>query len=224
MKATAENREDVRLPLGHQPGTPENPLHTILTVPNVITLCRFLLTIAFLFMYPHEALRLPAIIIFIFAASTDWLDGQVARRTHQVSVFGKRLDPVMDRVLIFSGVAALFISGLIPTWVIAFIIGRDVYLAIGGLILKRLRGTIIDVAYVGKAATFILMAGFATLLLGLFPVPGAGLIDTPALPGWGSTPVSLGMWAIYVGVVFSFATAVLYTIRGARALRTGRSS
>ncbi|MBS5478295.1 MAG: CDP-alcohol phosphatidyltransferase family protein, partial [Coriobacteriia bacterium] len=72
-------------PVGHQPGTPENPLHTILTVPNVITLCRLFLTIVFLVLYPISELRTPAIVIFIIAASTDWLDGQVARRTLQVS-------------------------------------------------------------------------------------------------------------------------------------------
>ncbi|MBS5449740.1 MAG: CDP-alcohol phosphatidyltransferase family protein [Coriobacteriia bacterium] len=205
-------------PVGHQPGTPENPLHTILTVPNVITLCRLFLTIVFLVLYPISELRTPAIVIFIIAASTDWLDGQVARRTHQVSVFGKRFDPVMDRVLIFSGVLALFIARLIPVWVAVFLVARDVYLAVGGLILRRARGIFIDVAYVGKAATFVLMSGFAVLLLGLFPVPGLGLVESAALPGWGSQEASLGIWGIYVGVALSFITAIVYTVRGARAL------
>lgn len=208
---------------GHEPGTPENPLHTIATIPNLITLCRLFLTVAFVFMYPIETLRLPAIIIFIIAASTDWLDGQVARRTHQVSVFGKRFDPVMDRVLIFSGVIALFLSRMIPEWVAVFLVVRDIYLGIGGIILKKARGVFIDVAFVGKSATFVLMSGFAVVLLGLFPVPGLGIIESAALPGWDSDPVSLGMWVIYVGIVLSFSTAVVYTIRGVRALMAQRS-
>ena len=207
-------------PIGQQPGTPENPLHTIATVPNLITLCRLILTAVFLVMYPVPELRTLAIVIFIVAASTDWLDGQVARRTHQVSVFGKRFDPVMDRVLIFSGLLALFIAGLVPVWVAVFLVARDVYLGLGGLYLMKRRDITIDVAYVGKAATFVLMSGFAVLLLGLFEVPGAGLIDARALPGWGAAPASLGIWAIYVGVVLSFTTAIVYTIRGARALMT----
>lgn len=208
---------------GHRPGTPENPLHTVLTVPNAITLCRLILTIAFLFMYQHESTRTVSIIIFIIAASTDWLDGQIARRCHQVSVFGKRFDPVMDRVLIFSGVLALVLGDMIPTWIVVFLILRDVYLLIGGIILKILTGKIIDVVYVGKAATFILMTGFAIVLLQLFPVNGLGIIDSPLLPGWGSSPVSLGMWAIYVGTVLSFTAACVYTGRGIRALKTSRS-
>lgn len=206
----------------HQPGTPENPLHTIYTVPNLITACRLLLTVAFLIMYPHESLRTFACVIFILAASTDWLDGQVARRTHQVSVFGKRFDPVMDRVLIFSGVLALVISKLIPPWIVIFLICRDLYLGIGGLILKRVAGIFIDVVFIGKVCTFVLMSGFAVVLLGLFPVSGLGIVESPMLPGWGAAPVSLGMWAIYVGTVLSFITAIIYTVRGARALRLYR--
>lgn len=200
------------------PGTPENPLHTIFTIPNLITLGRLLLTIAFLFMFPHETLRTPAIIIFIIAASTDWFDGQVARKFRQVSVFGKRFDPVMDRLLIFSGVAALILGNLVPIWVVAFLVLRDLYLLIGGFILRKRCEVTIDVCYVGKMCTFVLMAGFAVVLLGLFPVPGLNLLDVAWLPGFGIAPTSLGMWAIYVGCALSFSAAVIYTARGIRAL------
>lgn len=203
----------------YRPGTPENPLHVIATVPNLITACRLVLTIAFLFAYQHPDLGPMACALFILAASTDWLDGQVARRTHQVSVFGKRFDPVMDRVLIFSGVLALLGAGLVPWWVVAFLVARDVYLGIGGAILHKTAGIFIDVVFVGKTCTFVLMSGFAAVLLGLFPVGGAGIVESPLLPGWGAQGVSLGMWAIYAGVALSLATAVVYTVRGVRALR-----
>lgn len=202
------------------PGSPENPLHTIATVPNLITLCRLILTVVFLWMYPHENLRLPAAAIFVVAACTDWFDGQIARRFHQVSVFGKRFDPVMDRVLIFSGVVALVMARLIPLWVVAFLVLRDVYLAIGGLILRKVCGVTLDVCYVGKACTFVLMSGFATLLFGLFPVRGLGIVDASWLPGFGAHPVSLGMWLIYVGCLLSFSAATVYTARGVRAMRS----
>lgn len=201
------------------PGTPENPLHTIATIPNLITLCRLILTGVFLVMYPHEDLRTPAVIIFIVAACTDWFDGQIARRFHQVSVFGKRFDPVMDRVLIFSGVLALVMAQLIPLWIVVFLVARDVYLALGGLVLRKVCNVTIDVCYVGKACTFVLMAGFAVVLFGLFPVPGLRLVNLAWLPGFGDSPVSLGMWAIYAGCLLSFSAAVVYTVRGARAMR-----
>lgn len=203
------------------PGTPENPLHKVATVPNLITLCRLVLTVAFLFMFPHERLRRAAIAVYIVAACTDWVDGQVARRFRQVSVFGKRFDPVMDRVLIFSGILALAIGRLIPTWVVVFLVARDAYLLAGGAVLKATRGVIVDVCYIGKACTFVLMAGFAVVMLGLFPVPGLGVAEVSWLPGVGSEPVSLGMWAIYVGCCLSFAAACVYTARGVRVFRDG---
>lgn len=206
------------------PGTPENPLNTIATVPNLITLCRLILTITFLVLYPNERYRTVAVVIFIIAASTDWFDGQIARRFHQVSVFGKRFDPVMDRVLIFSGVAALVLGALVPLWVVVFLVARDVYLGIGGLILKRAFNVVLDVCYVGKTCTFVLMAGFAVVLLGLFAVPGLGIIESPMLPGWGQGSVSLGMWAIYAGCVLSLSAAIVYTVRAVRAMRSCRHS
>ena len=93
-------------------------------------------------------------------------------------------------------------------------------LALGGVILRSTCGATIDVCYVGKACTFVLMAGFAVVLLGLFPVPGLGLVDAAWLPGFGSEPASLGMWAIYVGCLLSLCAAIIYTGRGARALRS----
>lgn len=207
---------------GHMPGTPENPLHKIATVPNFITFLRLVLTIIFLVMYINDSLRVASIIIFIIAASTDWLDGQVARRTRQVSVFGKRFDPIMDRILIFSGVLAMIVGGKVPLWIVAFLLIRDLYLFIGGIILKLLTGTIINVVYVGKAATFALMSGFAIVLLDLFQVPGLGLLETAALPGWGSSSASLGIWAIYLGIILSFLAAVAYSARGVRVIKTTR--
>jgi cardiolipin synthase len=194
------------------------------TLPNLITALRLIGTLAFLFMYPNESLRAPALAIFVLAACTDWIDGQLARRLHQVSVFGKRFDPVMDRVLIFSGVLALSVTHQVPAWVMVFLVARDCLLGLGALVLLRTCHVVLDVCYVGKACTFVLMAGFAVVLFGLFPVPGLGLVQSLALPGWGAEPVSLGMWAIYVGCVLSFVAACVYVARGVRAVRARRAA
>jgi len=202
------------------PGTPENPLHTLATIPNLITLCRLILTGVFLFLFPNENYRTIAIVIFVIAASTDWFDGQVARRFHQVSVFGKRFDPLMDSILIFSGLAALVLSKLIPLWVACFLVLRDAYLGLGGLLLQKRVHTTLDVVYVGKVCTFVLMAGFAVVMIGLFQVPGLGLFEVSWLPGFGQESVSLGMWAIYVGCILSFVAASVYTRNAVRLLRS----
>ncbi len=210
-----EGREQSQTAL---PGTPENPLHTLATIPNLITLCRLILTILFLVMFVTTDYKTFAVVVFIIAASTDWFDGQIARRFHQVSVFGKRFDPIMDRVLIFTGVAALLATNRLPLWTVVFLVARDCFLGTGSLILKRKTGSTLDVCYVGKACTFILMTGFAMLLLDLFYVPGLAVAEIPWLPGFGAASVSLGIWAVYIGCILSFTAASIYTVRGVRVL------
>lgn len=210
--------------MGALPGTPENPLHTLKTVPNLITLFRLVFTIAFLYLYLCTENTTVAVVLFILAASTDWIDGQVARRFRQVSVFGKRFDPIMDRVLIFSGVLALLLSGRLPLWVVVFLIARDGVLLIGSVFLKLTINKVIDVCYVGKACTFVLMTGFAILLFDLFVVPGLGLWDLAWLPGFGAAPASLGIWLVYIGCLLSLAAACIYIFRGVRAYLVNRKN
>ena len=219
---SADGAKESELRSAALPGTPENPLDTLLTVPNLITLCRLILTAVCLVLFPIEEYRTVAIAIFIVASSTDWFDGQVARRFHQVSYFGKRFDPIMDRVLIFSGLTALAMGRLVPVWVVVYLVLRDIYLGIGGFLLGRFYSASIDVCYVGKACTFVLMAGFAIVMLGLFPVPGLDLFECSWLPGFGASSVSLGMWTIYVGCILSFSAASIYTAQALRIMRRPR--
>ena len=73
--------------------------------------------------------RVVAIVIYAIAASTDWMDGQIARMTKTVSWLGKVMDPICDRALLFTGVLGLVVRGELPIWVCVLIIGRDIYLA-----------------------------------------------------------------------------------------------
>ena len=204
-------------------GTSENPSTQIFTVANVITFCRLALTVAFLFLFATGTNRVAALVCYVVAASTDFLDGQIARRTQTVSWLGKIMDPIMDRVLLFTGVLGLLIVGELPLWVPAFVIGRDVYLALGGLILQHFRRRPVDVAYVGKAATALLMFGFCDLLLGLPVVDGLCLIDVSWLPGLNAEQSAVGIFFVYAGVVCSLITALVYTAEGVRIIKMSRA-
>lgn len=195
-------------------GTPDNPSNKVVTVANVITLCRLVLTVAFVFLFIDSDQRTLALVFYAIAASTDFLDGQVARRTKTVSWVGKIMDPVMDRVLLFSGVLALVITGALPVWVAVFVIGRDAYLFAGSIVLQHFRRRPVDVVYVGKIATALLMVGFCLLLLGQPVLSGLGWTDASWLPGLNSQSACLGIFVVYVGLVFSATAAVVYTVQG----------
>ena len=200
-------------------GTSENPSTQVLTLANVITSCRLGLTVAFLWLFVTGGSRWFALACYVIAAATDFLDGQVARRTQTVSWLGKIMDPIMDRVLLFTGVLGLLVTGELPVWVPVFVIGRDVYLGVGGLILQRFRARPLDVVYVGKAATALLMAGFCDLLLGMPVMEGLNLVDVGWLPLLNAEAAPAGMLLVYGGVVCSIIAALTYTAHGIRVCR-----
>ena len=82
----------------------------------------------------------------------------------------------------------------------------------------------IDVVYVGKAATALLMFGFCDLLLGLPVVDGLGLVSAAWLPGLNSQASALGIFFVYAGVACSLVTAVVYTFKGVQVIRDSRRS
>lgn len=195
--------------------TEEIVLDKVLTAPNVITLLRLLLLPLFLWLLFATPYQYAALAVFAIAASTDWVDGQVARRTHQVSKIGKIFDPLVDRLLIAVGVISIFILGRLPLWILVYLIVRDCLLLLGGRILLSRVGEVPPVIYVGKFATAFLMFGFCFLLLGMPEVPGLGIAAAPAwLPGFGTEPALLGIWLVYAGLICSITAFVVYAVQG----------
>ena len=197
-------------------GSSNNPSSEIFTVANFITLCRFILTLVFLvlFIQHDEATRGIALACYAVAACTDFLDGQVARRTQTVSWLGKVMDPIMDRFLLFTGVLGLMVTGEVPVWVAVFVVTRDAYLAVAALILRRYQKRPLDVIYIGKIATALLMAGFVDLLVAVPVVQGLGIVDVAWLPGLNTTPAAIGIFLVYLGIVCSTIAATVYTCQG----------
>jgi cardiolipin synthase len=197
----------------------------VYSVANLITVLRLLLVPFFfaILIRDAERTRLAAFAIYAIAASTDWIDGQIARRTHTVTTVGKVIDPLVDRLLLASGVVGLYIIGDLPAWIPVLLVLRDVYLLYGSYVLERHR-TILPVTYVGKVTTAVLLTGFSSLIAGWPPMRGLGVTELTWLPGLGSASTSLGIWFVYVGIVLSLGTAVGYTFLASRALRAAKAS
>ncbi len=196
-------------------GTSNYPSNKIFTISNFITFTRLIFTLVFLYLFVTDNNRVIAIVIYAVAASTDWMDGQIARMTKTVSWLGKVMDPICDRALLFTGVLGLVVRGELPIWVCVLIIGRDIYLGIGTLIVRHYHRRPIDVVFPGKIATALLMTGFSLMLLGFPLLTACTFYLQPLRPSRASTEARcpFGIFFVYGGVIFSMLTAVIYSIR-----------
>lgn len=187
------------------------PLHDVWTVANVITILRLLLIpFAFSVLISADGSDVVAFVLYAAAASTDWLDGQIARRTGTVTVIGKAIDPLVDRLLLASGVVGLYIVDRLPLWVAGVLLARDVYLLYGAWKLEHYHLRM-PVSYAGKLTTAVLLSGFSLLILGWPSVVLAGE----------SRMVGLGF--VYAGVALSLATAARYRVRAGEMVARAKS-
>jgi len=151
---------------------------------------------------PDERLRIAAFVIFLVAAISDGVDGYLARHWNQRSRLGAVLDPLADKLLVFSALLSLSLVTYrsippFPLWFCILIISRDAMLAIGALTLRYLHHHVeVRPHWTGKVATALV---FVTICAALLKLP------------W-ITPLA---WA---GGLFTFASAVFYVRDGLRQL------
>ena len=201
----------------------EEVSNRIFTVPNVISFIRLCLVPVF-FVLLFNGFDLAATLLYAIAAGTDWVDGQIARRTHQVSRLGQLLDPAVDRILMISGVVGLFVVGRLPLWIILIVIARDLLLLGGGAYLLKRWHTRVAVIYPGKVATTLLFVGFAALLLNWPILQGLGMVDAAWLPGFNSEPYSWGIWFVYAGLLLALATTAYYVVAALIKIREAKAA
>lgn len=199
----------------------EEVSNKIFTLPNLISFIRLLMIPVFLVLLFNDQ-NLAATLLFAIAASTDWIDGQVARKTHQVSRLGQLLDPAVDRLLMIAGVVGLFLIGRLPLWIILFVVIRDLILLGGGAYFLKRYQVRVDVIYLGKVATTMLYIGFAGILLN-FPVfTGLGICDFSWLPGFSFEQYSWGFWFAYVGIILNVFTTTYYIVAALRKVKAAK--
>lgn len=191
--------------------TEESVSTKILTIPNLISFARLCLVPVYFYAL-LSGHNIAATIVFAFAAATDFVDGQVARRTHSVSKLGKLLDPAVDTILMISGVLGAFIIGTLPLWIMVLIFARELFLLIGGAVLLSRFSISVPVIYPGKFATTFLFFGIAGLLLNAPLVPGLGLVDASWLPGFGHSECSWGIWSVYIGLALQIGVTIYYCV------------
>ena len=190
----------------------------VFTAANVITFIRLvMIPVALGFLLSGN--DIVATVIFALTAATDFLDGQVARRTNTVSRLGQLLDPVTDRLLMICAVVGLLAVGRLPVWIVVLVLARDVLLLVGGAWLLREHGIRVPVVYPGKVATTLLFVGLTGLMLNIPQIPGLGWCDFAWLPGFNSLTCSWGIWCIYLGLCLGAGTTVYYVVTAYKRLK-----
>jgi cardiolipin synthase len=191
-------------------GIDEASLGQVLTVPNVITGVRLACVPVFLWLLFGDHRQTDAAILLAALGATDWVDGYVARRWHQVSTLGKVLDPTADRILVGTAVIAVMVHGAVPLWFGVATLSREVLVSAAVLFLAALGAERIDVLWVGKAGTFGLMVAYPVFLV------------AHGHAGWQS-PLETVAWVCAVpALVLAWIAAASYVPVAHRALTRGR--
>jgi cardiolipin synthase len=138
------------------------------TVPNGIGFVRLALIPVFLVvaMSSDTGVEPLAAIIFAVVAWADYADGIAARVTGQYSRFGALLDPIVDRLLVISGVVVCWYHELLPRWALAVLLGREVFMLTAGRYAMR-RGVELKINWWGRLAVTPVMASLFAALVGL---------------------------------------------------------
>jgi cardiolipin synthase len=182
-----------------------------MTLPNLVTLLRILLTPTFGLLW-WKGHHLAALIAFGVASLSDWLDGFLARLLDQRSRLGQILDPAADKLMLVVCFLVAAALKTVPRWLAALVIGRDVVLASGGALFALVfRGRFPSARWkptrIGKYATF---AQVATIFCALS-------WDLTGAPGLGPYVAALGVTA----AVLTAVSGTQYLAYGLRALVSG---
>lgn len=145
-----------------------------MNLPNKLTLLRVLLVPFFVASLlwgqgQNQMLRVVALIIFIVASLTDMLDGQIARRYHLVTNFGKFMDPLADKLLVCSALICFVELRQISAVVVIIIIARDFVIS-GFRLVAADAGVVIAASWWGKLKTVSQMIAVILMIIHLQPL------------------------------------------------------
>jgi cardiolipin synthase len=173
--------------------TAGQPLHPW-TIPNAIGYVRLALIPVFLVvaLSSRHGQNALSVVLFAVIGWADYLDGFAARLTGQYSRLGALLDPVIDRLLVISGMAVCFDFSLLPRWAIGVVVARELFMLVASRYGLR-RGLDIRINWAGR--------------LGVAPIMGAPFFAMAGVH-W------LGLVMLYAGLALALTATALYVRRG----------
>lgn len=179
-----------------------------MNLANKITIIRILMVPIFLFflLVQFKYNVYFAAFIFILAASTDSLDGYVARKRNEITNFGKFMDPLADKLLVTAALVGLVEMDKIPSVAAIIIISRELVIT-GFRVLAASEGVVIAASWWGKIKTITQIVAIVALLINNFPF---SYIDFP-----------FDIITLYISVVITIISGVDYIYKNKTVLNFG---
>ncbi|GLI34146.1 CDP-alcohol phosphatidyltransferase family protein [Desulforhabdus amnigena] len=179
-----------------------------MTIPNILTLGRILLTPLLIWLLLDGNLK-QALFVFFIAGMTDGLDGLIARLFHQKSKLGAYLDPLADKLLLVSSFILLGHLGLVPDWLVIVTVSRDIMIVLGLMTLIFHEVSVeIRPSFFSKITTLMQLV----TILAVMGSPYA------SLPEWGYSIL------FFATAFFSVGSGIHYILIGISLLETRRSN
>jgi CDP-diacylglycerol--glycerol-3-phosphate 3-phosphatidyltransferase len=173
-----------------------------MNLPNKLSLVRVFIIPLFVGIYYGYALTNNMLYLmflaplFVLASFTDYLDGKIARKRNLVTVFGKFIDPLADKLLVMSALVVLNALGDLPYWVTLVILSRE-FIVTGIRLVAVGEGNVIAASKLGKYKTASTMIGLILMLL------------SPYYSGF----TLIGLWIVYFGTLMTIISGIDYFVK-----------
>lgn len=177
-------------------------LSDIWNLPNVLTMLRMALIPIFVVFYVVHWEKL-ALLVFLVASATDWLDGHLARKHQQITAFGKLMDPLADKLMVCTALICQGVRGIFPWPAILIVMTKELVMIVGGTYMLS-HGIVVYAHWLGKAAQFSFIAA---LILSFWHREFV------------ATALPLDRVILWIAVAIALAALVEYTLSSIKTLR-----
>lgn len=173
-----------------------------MNLPNKLSLFRIVIIPVFIIIYyligwtNNDLFAYFLAPLFVVASITDFLDGYIARKQNLVTVFGKFIDPLADKLIVMAALIVLNALGLLPYWITVVILSRE-FIVTGIRLVAVGDGKVIAASKLGKYKTASTMVGIIVMLL----YPYFGLL------------ADIGLYVVYLGTFLTIVSGVDYFIK-----------
>jgi cardiolipin synthase len=179
------------------------------TAPNVLSMLRLVCVPIFLWLILSSRDNW-ALVVLMLSGVSDYLDGKIARQYNLVSRVGQLLDPLADRLYILSTLLGLAWRQIVPWWLVAILVSREVFGAALLMVVRHYGYRALPVHFIGKAATFDLLFAFPLILV----AQGDSMFATVMLPiAW-----AFAWW----GTVLYWVAGIMYAVQTRDVVRVAR--